>query len=1634
MQIALWIDTPALGDTIAAIPTLRKLSQAYNDQKITVFTSKPFLFEGHPLVEKALKSDADKSGYKVYKTFQHLVGKNYNQHGESVEFRYSNMDLRQFHAVSLGFTLTEEEMDMDLYIESERELPVKDYVIIHPTHTWPTRTWDQEKWQELIDRLNDAGIPVVAVGRDAREVGFFNTDKPVMPINIKYGVNLLNDDANDPAQLRWMMNNRAKAVVTMDSGILHVAGTTDVNIIQLGSSIDNKLRAPYRHGSQDYKYQFVRGGCGEFCSSNMKYNVKVHGSIQGIPPQVRCLADKPTFECHPTVDQVLTAVTSLYEPIQKDPAEIKKAYITFAKGDTYFQLADYLKQSVEMHSDHDFVIYTENDLDKLVDMTDKPGQYVFLYKILTIQKALQEYDEVVWLDNDIVVNQNIDKIWNKGKLTNYPLVSDWRFAGFDHTPHESVDFNDPSVAIKAKQYIGLTDDAPRFEYVQACAIRANQACLPIFNEIEDLFELANTNPEVFADFTSGDETMLNLILRREKATETLGTVFMCSHFWHSWHISRQIQYYATGGDYNDVWIGQTPYTVLPKHEADDILFYHGTKHIEKVEDILQNLRMVKNLKDNGRAIITHTTQNYEDIIVNLAKSIKKYSKYPLIVYTIDYDATTSLNGLAICKRINLNLPTASESDFQEKDGNMYVNRATYRTYAALSAKVEAMIQATEDGVQEWLYLDGDCVANHNVDDLFDYTDQIEDYPLATTGPHEYVMMVKNGQLVGNPFIDDKANGRDNTKCLEWPLMDMFGLQPDQRSSYRTTNILLANQNCLGFLKEWRDTKNALPKMVDLNKYLPFHEETLYNVMVWKRNDKSLPMVYINVSSADVVRDFFTTDQEAGLKTEFYRLPEEKAQIKVFHGEKRSEEIEKIFQIVDENTKIKLLYLAPHLSTGGMPEFLLGRLKALQGDPRLDIHVVEYTCYAETYTVQRDQIKAMLGPNFHTIGHLGALSQSDREEVLKATIVDISPDIIHIEESPEAFDPFNKMSAETQSWLYQPSQSWKIVETCHNIWFDPREMKRVSPDAYLFVSPHHALETFSEEPSEKFEAFYPIIPQTKSESLRRKSLEILGLEDLSDAKHIVNIGLWTPGKNQVEAVEWATRLQALYPDSYQFHFVGNQASNFEHYWGPVMQNLPPNVHIHGERSDVETFYQLADAVVFNSTWECNPLALRQALGWPIPVMARNLPQYHSMYTDCLTEIQGDTTDPLRLIEVLNTKPTRNQNAHAMAKFKQEHLDAYLSTLKGPVKRTAHAREEYTITWQNGPKVTSKTGRDLKVEFWADGEMTYAHTLQGEGHWCKPAQNWFRDWTVMVDGHSHKLELKDKAVVVQFDSGSLGDTLSWVEPVREFRFKHGLKKVYLATHKNWLFDQDWYRTQGIEFVAPGTWPEDAVAVWNIGVYMEDPPGTAWFPNKNKRDWRKIYLGDIASDHLGIGRVERAPRLAYTGKHQQDRPYICIATASTAQAKYWNNPTGWQDLVNHYNAKGYDVYHISKEATDLKGIKKGPEDLAEVYKLLQGAETFFGISSGLSWFAWATDCPVVLISGFTPEECEFQNKKTLRIINKSVCNGCWAWDHFNRGDWNWCPKHKGTENHFECTKSITTDSVIQQVEQWQKQLQEA
>ena len=295
----------ALGDTLAVTPTLRKLYNSYG-KKISVATHHSEIFKNNPYVDNIFGEITDeiRENYEVFVSF------NIGYHPNGICYKHNAMDIRQFHAVNLGFMLTRDEMSMDYFpdeVESIEGLPER-YVLIHPVQNWNSRTWDAKKWQMLTKLLNERGIAVISVGKDSSELGGSNVDKPVFNFNIDIGLNLMNQTTLSQT---WWLINGAMCFITMDSGLLHLAGTTDSEIIQLGSSIHPQFRAPYRKNNQGYKYHYVLGGCGLHCASDIKYGVREWQSIQGIPSLVNCLERKETFECHPTIFAVYNKVLEI---------------------------------------------------------------------------------------------------------------------------------------------------------------------------------------------------------------------------------------------------------------------------------------------------------------------------------------------------------------------------------------------------------------------------------------------------------------------------------------------------------------------------------------------------------------------------------------------------------------------------------------------------------------------------------------------------------------------------------------------------------------------------------------------------------------------------------------------------------------------------------------------------------------------------------------------------------------------------------------------------------------------------------------------------------------------------------------------------------------------------------------------------------------------------------------------------------------------------------------------------------------------------------------------------------------------------------------------------------------------------
>ena len=203
-------------------------------------------------------------------------------------------------------------------------------------------------------------------------------------------------------------------------------------------------------------------------------------------------------------------------------------------------------------------------------------------------------------------------------------------------------------------------------------------------------------------------------------------------------------------------------------------------------------------------------------------------------------------------------------------------------------------------------------------------------------------------------------------------------------------------------------------------------------------------------------------------------------------------------------------------------------------------------------------------------------------------------------------------------------------------------------------------------------------------------------------------------------------------------------------------------------------------------------------------------------------------------------------------------------------------------------------------------------------------------------------------------------------------------------------------------------------------------------------------VATDQLGLPYQEIKPKIQLPPnlKNNFNKKYVCIATQSTAQLKYWNNPDGWEQTVDYLQTLGYEVVCIDRHVrfgvkghwndTPANSIRKNQFDndpeipLTDRINDLYFCDFFVGLSSGLSWLAWALGKSTVVISGFTPSRHEFYTP--YRIVNKDVCNSCFGdvdCMPFDKGDWMWCPRHKGTSREFECSKEITFEMVKKQID---------
>lgn len=378
------------------------------------------------------------------------------------------------------------------------------------------------------------------------------------------------------------------------------------------------------------------------------------------------------------------------------------------------------------------------------------------------------------------------------------------------------------------------------------------------------------------------------------------------------------------------------------------------------------------------------------------------------------------------------------------------------------------------------------------------------------------------------------------------------------------------------------------------------------------------------------------------------------------------------------------------------------------------------------------------------------------------------------------------------------------------------------------------------------------------------------------------------------------------------------------------------------------------------------------------------------------------------------------------------------IDAPEQPTIPGPEGIRYDFNDGARVWLPEG-DWCVQLSDEGTGNIIFNGTVTGGWVNSVKKYFIPFriTVWKGGEKqpvvdHILDLNQQDVLISFPAGTLGDLIGWVPYAERFRLETGANVVCVMEDKIVEIFRHVYPELKFQCIQEFKRHPHIIpyATYRIGLFFKGDTTSQPY------DFRQVGLHRNAGHILGVDSREIRPDLRTGSTRIIPEPYVCIATMSTCQAKFWNNKTGWDEVIDYLKNQGYRVLAIDRESIVGEGFiwnrtPRGAEDftgnlpLKERIDLLEHADFFIGLGSGLSWLAWGCQIPVVMISGFSLPDSEFYTP--YRVISTYVCNGCWddTKVNFEHHDFLWCPRHKGTQRQYECTRFITGKQVIKKVE---------
>lgn len=223
--------------------------------------------------------------------------------------------------------------------------------------------------------------------------------------------------------------------------------------------------------------------------------------------------------------------------------------------------------------------------------------------------------------------------------------------------------------------------------------------------------------------------------------------------------------------------------------------------------------------------VVHFSENYEKLIPALIRSIKKYSNRKCIFYTINYFPSLAFQTQYFSDQFifkEIKIPNG-KLDGQGRDFNI------------MTSKPKILLDAIKSFPEKkFVHLDTDIYLTTNSDNICQFFETLEDYPLANSHVHDVI------------FISNIVPTEEWTSSLH-VLLKAEDIEQDPIYPRRKCNVIVFDERSEWFFTE---QMNLYEKYGDSNipGILAIYDEDTFNALLAKyRLTKSLPLVDIEES-------------------------------------------------------------------------------------------------------------------------------------------------------------------------------------------------------------------------------------------------------------------------------------------------------------------------------------------------------------------------------------------------------------------------------------------------------------------------------------------------------------------------------------------------------------------------------------------------------------------------------------------------------------------------------------------------------------------------------------------------------------------------------------------------------------------